>query len=176
MSYMKHPEPSPDDQGWTRDDWCTPQWVLDPIHDFAGGSIGLDPCHNSTSGVQAQKVLTKADNSLVQSWAGYGMAFVNPPYSRKLFIPFSAKIVEEANKGVEIIALVPTNCETKAWQDYLWQADAICFLNKRVKFLKNGMEQGSPAGGNALAYFGKNAERFAAKFDAELQLGKVIVL
>lgn len=176
MSYMIHPEVSPDKEDWTRDDWNTPTWVLEAVRKFASGTIGLDPCSNSSSVVGAKKSFIKEDNSLVRDWGGYGLVFINPPYSRELFIPFSAKIVEEAAKDVEIIALVPTNCETKAWQDYLWKANAICFLNRRVKFLKSGVEQGSPAGGNALAYFGKNVDGFATNFNNELKLGKVITL
>ncbi len=176
MSYMVHPEVSPDAQDWTRDDWNTPAWVLDAVRKFTNGIIGLDPCTNSNSIVAAANNFTKSDNSLLRDWSGYGLVFINPPYSRELFIPFSAKIIEEAENGVEIIALVPTNCETRAWQEYLWDADAICFLNRRVKFLKNGIEQGSPAGGNALVYFGDDTEKFVNMFENELMLGKSIIL
>lgn len=173
MSYAIHPEPSKNEESWDRDDWNTPEWVLLPIRNFAGGKIGLDPCSNHTSIVNAEHILTKEDNSLNHSWADKGLVYINPPYSRKLFISFAKKIIDEAQNGVEIIALVPTNCETAAWQEYLWKANAICFLNRRVRFLKNGMEKGSPAGGSALVYFGVNTKNFELCFKP---LGKVVIL
>jgi hypothetical protein len=175
MTYMIHPQPSQDEESWSKADWNTPTWVLESIRIFAGGYIGLDPCHNPTSTVQAQKVFDKAANSLTKDWTNSGLVFINPPYSRELLMPFAAKIVEEANKGAEVIGLVPTNCETKTWQKYLWKANAICFLNRRVKFLKGGLEQGSPAGGNALVYFGANMGRFVQVFGTDLKMGKVVI-
>jgi phage N-6-adenine-methyltransferase len=176
MSYAVHPEPSMEQEDWSRDDWCTPNWVLEPIRKFAGGAIGLDPCANDNSIVGAVKNMTREDNSLVRDWSGFGLVFINPPYSRNLFPSFAAKMLEQAKNGVEIIALVPTNCETMAWQEYIWNADAICFLNQRVRFLKKGIEQGSPAGGSALVYFGERAIKFAKMFDRELELGKVVII
>jgi hypothetical protein len=171
MSYAHHPDPSPPEATWTRDDWNTPAYILDPIHKFAGGKIGLDPCSNDTSLVLSAHSFTKEDNSLTREWGGYGLVFINPPYSRGLYEAFAQKITVEGCNGTELIAIPPTNCETKAWKNGFWKADAICFLNKRVRFLKEGKPKGSPAGGNALVYFGPRNIEFGLLFSA---LGKVI--
>jgi len=172
--YQTHPEPSKDEAGWTRDDWNTPEWILAAIRRFAGGRIGLDPCSNVDSTVDAETSWTKEDDALVLDWNGHGLAFVNPPYSRELYPLFAAKILEQGGEGVEIVALVPTNCETEAWQDAFWLADAVCFLNRRVRYLKRGEIQGSPAGGSALVYFGPRVEEFAKLFQDEAEFGKVV--
>jgi phage N-6-adenine-methyltransferase len=162
--YQAHPTPSPDDEetGWTRDDWNTPPWVLAPLYAFAGGEFALDPCSNATSLVAAELALTKEDDALSCEWDVDGLIFVNPPYSKGLYLAFAQKAVEQAEKGREIVLLVPTNCETEAWTDNFWGADAVCFIDKRVRFLKDGEAKGSPAGGSALVYFGPRPLAFGA--------------
>lgn len=170
MSYAAHPTPSPDTEAWTRDDWNTPEWVLAPIRQFAGGQVGFDPCHNSGSLVGAAQVATIEDDSLTVDWDGLGLVFVNPPYSRGAYLAFARKIREQGERGVEVVALVPTNCETEAWTHF-WRADAICFLGKRVRFLRDGREVGSPAGGSALVYFGDRPRIFD---EVHHHLGEVV--
>lgn len=169
MTYAATPTPSPPSEGWTKDDYNTPERILEPIRAFSGGQIGLDPCSNPTSTVGAVEALTAEDDSLTIGWGGCGLVFVNPPYSKGLYLAFARKIYEQANgQDVEIVALVPTNLETEAWTEYLRHADAICFLDKRVHFLRDGAEVGSPAFGSALAYFGHRTEEFFDTFDGKL--------
>ena len=169
--YQAHPTPSAPEEGWTKDDWNTPDWILAPLYVFAGGDFALDPCSNATSLVKARLALTKEDDSLDCDWDADGTIFVNPPYSKGAYLAFAQKIAAEAKAGREIVALVPTNCETEAWTDNFWGADAVCFVGRRVRFLKDGKPKGSPAGGSALVYFGRRPAAFSMAVE---ELGKVV--
>jgi hypothetical protein len=71
----------------------------------------------------------------------------------------------------EIVYLVPANVETAAWDDYLWNADAICFPKKRIKFLVNGKTLGTPRFASAVGYFGPRKMKF---YEAFSDFGKVV--
>jgi hypothetical protein len=79
-----------------RTDWCTPAEVLDIARTAFGGEIGLDPCSNAQSIVNARReirfgrpgdIAARTDDGrlivhgdgLEAAW-GRGSAFVNPPF------------------------------------------------------------------------------------------------
>jgi hypothetical protein len=153
----------------TRDEWCTPPWLLNIIRQFK--PIGFDPCSNSASFVGAACTNNGRDG-LEMSWLDKGLVFVNPPYSKGKFYKFCNKMTEEAARGAEIIALVPvSNVETKAWQEHLWHADAWCFPKKRINFFMDGVEKRGVNFASALVYFGPDAKRFMMHFN---NLGKTV--
>src|SRR5262249_19628395 len=82
-------------------EWRTPgPSLLDRI----GLVYGLDPCA-PTSGyyaVRARTVFTVVDNGLVRPWRGYGLVFVNPPWSeeRRAVVPWLRKFFAEADGGI----------------------------------------------------------------------------
>lgn len=102
--------------------------------------------------------------------ASFGLVFVNPPYGKALR-PWLAKIVQEAKGGTHMIALLPcARFEQGYLHELLEQAQAVCWVRKRVAFIR--AETGDAVGGNAYAsmflLFNGDADRFAeamGKFD-----------
>jgi hypothetical protein len=65
-------------------DFNTPPELVQPIKEFWGGKIDLDPCSNKGSLVKADTEWTLPTNSLKQPWAikqPRTTVFVNPPYA-----------------------------------------------------------------------------------------------
>jgi len=66
-------------------DWNTPEYLLEYVRQFFGGTIGLDPCSNASSTVGAVTNFTfPEEDGLTQPWRSGGVrgtnVFVNPPY------------------------------------------------------------------------------------------------
>lgn len=139
-----------------RTTWCTPDEVLDRVWIF--DAIGLDPSSGEGSRVGARVAFT--ERGLDASWAGHGLVYCNPPYGRAIG-EWTAKMREEAARGVELIALVPARTDTKWFQRDLAGADAFCFWSGRLTF--RGAEHGAPFP-SVLVYFGDRARRFARVF------------
>ena len=60
----------------SRDDWPTPQWLVDKLAaEF--GPFDLDPAA-SPDNAKAPRFCTEADDGLAQPWKG--RVFLNPPY------------------------------------------------------------------------------------------------
>jgi phage N-6-adenine-methyltransferase len=153
--------------------WITPERVLAPVRAFFGGQIGLDPCTEPDNPTRARHFFTEEQNGLVQDW-GIAGVFVNPPYGRDLAV-WVQKIAAEAEKEVQIVALLPGNrTETAYFQKYVLSRDlrAMCFVRKRLAFLR---PDGSPAGanpyGSVLYMYGGSRYWFWAQFS---ELGRVI--
>lgn len=149
-----------------RDDWQTPECVLERVRRV--GPIDIDPCTSADNPAGAARYYTPSHDGLAQSWyAPGGIAYVNPPYSRCL--DWIAKCAAEAERGCQIIALVPARTDTRWWQ-HCWTADAICFWRGRLKFV------GAPASApfpSAIVYWGREPEKFEAAFG---DAGKVVRL
>lgn len=146
--------------------WCTPKNVLDAVSEFNGGEpIGLDPCSNERSIVDARTTWNfdgeVGIDGLAQEWCGHGLVFVNPPYGDELSL-WMRKIRLEAANGVEIIALVPSRTDC-GWFQLAWRAPAICFWKGRLRFL--GAPSSAPFP-SALLYFGERVYRFADVFSS----------
>lgn len=151
-----------------RDQWCTPPWLLDIVRGFK--PIYCDPCDNADSFVRPLYTNPNPDG-LAFPWPREGLIWVNPPYSKGNYLKFCKKMHEEADRGAEIIALVPANVETKPWQKYLWEADAWCFPKHRINFYIDGQERRGVNFASALVYFGLDSRRFVMHFE---QLGHTL--
>jgi len=152
-----------------KDDWNTPNCVLFGVREVLG-IIGLDPCHNEKSIVDAHCTIDKHQDGLKTAWwdvissnGSAKTAFVNPPYGGKATLEWAAKIVKEADLGLEIIALVPARTDTRAFQNYyLAKGDALCFWKGRLTFI------GAPAPApfpSAIVYFGHAIGAFRNAFE-----------
>ncbi len=148
-----------------KDSWNTPPEILERVRRI--GPIGCDPCSNPTSLVNATEEyrLDRGEDGLALEWLTRDIVFVNCPYSRGNFLKWAEKIAAEATKHAEIVALVPSNVETKAWQRHLWNAQEICFPAKRIRFLVHGKPKGTPKQGSGICYFGHRVEAFRAAFE-----------
>ena len=131
------------------------------------GDIDLDPasCPEAQKRVAARRYFTKADNALEREW--YGRIFLNPPYSRRKIGAFIDKLLVELQSGrvTEAILLV-NNCADTAWFRRAARAAAmICFTEGRIKFIKpDGKKLGSPPKGQVFFYYGRDPEKFRARF------------
>jgi len=108
----------------------TPRVVLDAIKPL--GRIGLDPFHNEGSIVGAKLAWSEADDSMPRDWSGHGLVFCNPPFGD--FLPLAiAKMIKEAKRGVEIVALAPARIET-AWFATAADAGDVALWRGRITF------------------------------------------
>lgn len=144
--------------------WPTPSEILDLVRQV--NDIGLDPCSNSKSIVNAKKeFFFPRHDGLVESWAGHdGLVYVNPPYGRKIK-KWAEKASGESTLGTEIIMLVPARTDTKWMHDFIFNsASAVCFWKGRIKFL--GAQSSAPFP-SAIVYWGSNVERFEEVFSTK---------
>lgn len=115
-------------------EWATPQylfkWLDDQYH------FTLDPCCTHET-AKCVKHFTLNDSGLTKSW-GEETVFMNPPYGREIGI-WIKKAYEASLAGATVVCLIPARTDTKWWYDYCLEADNICFLTGRVKFIENGI-------------------------------------
>ena len=162
--------------------WCTPPKYVEAIREFFDGSIGLDPCSNCHSIVDAtvEFCLPEADG-LAASW-DYDTIFVNPPYGRDrergTTIRDWLRKCADAHRqhGAQVLALVPVATNTRHWKLYVFgAARAVAFLyDTRLRFLVNGKDGGKGAPMScAMVYWGRQYERFERVF---IRFGAVVCL
>ena len=75
---------------------------------------------------------------------------MNPPYSRGNIDKFCKKAYEESQKGCTVVGLLPGDCSTKWFHNYVMKAHEIRFLSRRVRFInpETGKQAGSPTFGS----------------------------
>lgn len=97
------------------DDWKTPKYIYDQVLE-----LGMfDPCP-----------FQSAEDGLQKEWGQKN--FVNPPYSQlKKWIE---KSIEEAKKGKEIILLIPSRTDTKAFRLMFDYGADFVFVEGRLRF------------------------------------------
>lgn len=152
----------------------TPASILDRVRLL--GPIGLDPCtfHDNPTGAAA--FFTKEDDGLSRLWWGlFGLVFVNEPYSREESPLWSAKVVEQAAAGAEIVRL--TKLSGSGWaHDSVWNAaQAVCILRGRPRHPVPGEDKAAGTGkfDSVVAYYGDRARAFKRAFE---DMGRVILL
>ncbi len=147
-----------------QDSWNTPPEILDRVRKI--GPVGLDPCSNATSSVNAavEIRLDQGHDGLALEWLTRDVVFVNCPYSRGNLAKWADKIATEAAKHAEIVALVPAKIETRYWRDVFWHADLICFPRHRIRHYVDGAPKGAGWFASAICYFGHRPEAFRAAF------------
>lgn len=148
-------------------DWRTPERLLDALRAYWGGRIPLDVATHASNPTNAVRYCALDDgrgwkltagggewvsqNGLSYPWAttGGGKAFCNPPYG-KVIRDWLAKMAHEANRGCEIIALLPcARWEQAYFTEALDHANALCLIRKRVAFVNPAT--GDAVGGNPYA-------------------------
>jgi hypothetical protein len=145
--------------------WFTPKYIAEPYRQLVGGQIDLDPasCAEANAVVQAQQYFTQAQNGLLRPW--FGHVFLNAPFS--VMAQFVEKTLLELESGRVSSLLCLTNANTEvAWFRALaTRANAICWPAKRIAFwLPGGHTMANNPRGQALFYFGQDAQGFAMKF------------
>lgn len=139
--------------------WRTPESILDAARAYFGGPIPFDPAtgpENPTSALRfcAGPPGTMFAGTKLEEQSGLEVAWAwptwcNPPYGAELN-KWLAKIVHEAERGAEIVSLLPCNrFEGEPLQRALERADALCLHRGRVKFISS--IDGKPVSGNPYA-------------------------
>jgi len=150
------------------DTWLTPPWILDLVRLVGGddGGIALDPCPGpfGWTGAKCEIRLDRGQDGLEVDWKGVldhsgneGLVYVNPPYGPGHLALWSQKILREAEKGCEVIALLPATPGPEWFQSFAPKADAVLFLSGRPKFHdpRTLLEPDGPGmKDSALFYFG----------------------
>jgi hypothetical protein len=159
------------------DSLCTPEHLLAPVR--AMGVIALDPCSNPQSTVRAlcSLSLERGDDGLQTDWSVAiemgcipGLVFMNCPYSRGHLRKWTAKVVEEAARGCEVISLLPTDPTTKWWATINDSCSARCLVRERVGFVGGAHATGTIR--STFFYHGPRRYLFAHHFEA---LGEISV-
>jgi len=154
-------------------EWYTPPEYIAAAREVMGG-IDLDPASSSIANrtVGATEYYTAEQDGLGQEWRG--RVWMNPPYASDLVGRFADKLnAHYLNGDIEQAIVLVNNATETAWfQGMLQLAAAVCFPRGRVKFIDvNGMPSGAPLQGQALLYFGTNANLFSDVFS---RFGKVL--
>lgn len=144
-----------------RDDWQTPDEILDAVRDVLGG-IDLDPASSeeANSRVGAMQILTEADNALDCPWPMDCRVYLNPPGGKignksktKLFW---RRMMEYRKDGFllhgifaffSIEGLQNTQSETYSAMDF-----PLCIPKKRVQWVHPTEEKHQPSHSNAFIY------------------------
>jgi hypothetical protein len=151
----------------TGDDWYTPPEYVSVIRAALGGVIDLDPAthvqanSHPTKGVRATKIYTRAQDGLLQPWAG--RVFLNPPFSE--WPQWSEKVFAELDRGeiTEIVMLGATRTLTAQYfEPMLRRVDGFCIISGRLSFWGVFIDSDSPSptDGHFLMYIGPEVDRF----------------
>ena len=133
------------------DEWYTPKYVFDALQccfalDVASPPEGPRhvPCRNYYSA-----------DSLEKPWQG--LVWMNPPYGhQRTKIEWLRKFFDHGDG----IALVPDRTSAPWWQEFAPKADAILFVNGKIKFERpDGTIGEQPGNGTCLFAAGEQAVR-----------------
>ncbi len=94
--------------------------------------FSLDPCAEEHT-AKCEKFFTEKEDGLIQDWSGE-IVFVNPPYSRGNIDKWMKKCYDEAQKGVQIVALIPVSTSSGWFHKYVWKHSDLIFIKGRIRF------------------------------------------
>lgn len=153
-----------------KDLWETPWEVVGAVKKRVGMPVVLDVCATAETAkavpffgpggicqdafdVSWGRIMDEEYVSGVQlGYAGTGMAWMNPPYSRGNLNRWTRRAKEFAQSGYFIACLVPHAPDTTWWQENIEpQASLILMPTKRIRFLRpDGTPGDSPPGPSAI--------------------------
>ncbi len=143
-------------------EWYTPKKYIDSARKVMG-SIDLDPASSeiANKAVCAEKYFTESDNGLDHDWSGN--IWLNPPYSQPEIKLFTNKLIRSDYDNA--ICLTNNATETAYGQLLLFECQAVCFINGRIKYIdKNGEASRAPLQGQMVTYFGGKINEFINEF------------
>jgi len=137
-------------------DWMTPPDFIENLLDFIGiDKFDLDPCCTQFN-IPAHTHFTEEEDGLSKPW--FGTVYMNPPYGNQLKL-WVKKAYEESLRGVKVWGLIPARPDTRYWHDYVFTNNSfVFFLQGRLKFLKDGVADGTAPFPTALVYWAKGAQ------------------
>lgn len=156
-------------------EWYTSVDTVDPVREFFGGQIDLDPasCAEANRTVGAARFFGQREDGLKQRWKARNV-FLNPPYRTDGggLEPWLRKAMKEYSRGnvSEVIMLMPCVLQSK-WFRLAWKFP-MCFLHDRLAFRRPGTsKRASIIWSHVLIYIGPDEKRFTEAFAA---LGRVV--
>ena len=166
--------------------YLTPARLLDPVKNYFGGSIPLDPATEPSNPTGAGYYGTEEGeindrclgDGLLIDWHRFDGTFVNPPYGR-VIKDWCRKIHEESDLGAAVIALLPAGprFSTQYFQDHIFTSTltVACFVRGRVKFLRpdGTVTTGQNPYDSVLYGFNIDKDRFEQEFK---HLGSVVMM
>lgn len=154
-------------------EWLTPPEFVEHLR--AWDPIALDPCACRGQFVEARKKLYRRGDAvfgggLVADWkriAGCRLVYVNPPWNNSSVIltAWSGKILVEAERRCEIIALLPGYTDTGWYQGLFPSSAAVLAWRGRFCFRRHDTKKRAPARfASHLFYFGRHPGKFRRVF------------
>lgn len=131
--------------GSKKDDWATPDWLLDKIREEFGDFFDPCPLHADFDGLS------------MTEWGDVN--YINPPYSAPLKELFIEKAYAQFLKGKKCILLLPAATETRIFHNIIAPNAEVRLLFRRVKFKGYNSkgeytESGTGQSGSMLCIFG----------------------
>lgn len=133
------------------DEWYTPTYIFDALDTNFDTDVAA--AHGAIDHVPADRVVFSG--SLTAQWIGF--CWMNPPFGGRNEIgKWLDKMAEHGNG----IALTPDRTSAGWWQKAAVEADAILFINGKVKFIRpDGSAGTQPSTGTTLFAYGKRGVR-----------------
>lgn len=145
-------------------EYYTPAAIVEAARRTMGG-IDLDPASSPAANatVQAERILTVADDGLAHTWRG--RVWMNHPFGRETNRLWVRKLVHEYHAGrVEQACCITFASTSEAWFAPLFSFP-LCFLSPRTNYLlPNGRPLSGVTKGSVVAYLGPNVAAFARHF------------
>jgi hypothetical protein len=132
-------------------DWYTPPEIFDAL----GLRFDLDPCSPGPGHwVPADRIFTKADDGLAQSW-GDDLVFMNPPFGgRNGHTPWLEKFLRHGNG----VAIVRAYTSSGWWHKSMPRAEGLLFPRGKTKFIRpDGTIGRAPGHGVVMVGMGETA-------------------
>ena len=130
-----------------KDEWQTPKELFNKLNDEFNFDVDV-ACNdkNCLCDCGLTDSLNVLDWAMLPDYPNM-IFWMNPPYSKPNLLLFSKKAYEESQKGCIVVGLLPLDCSTKWFKEYVMKSDEIRYLGKRVRFIdpNTGKPKGSPA-------------------------------
>lgn len=129
-----------------RDDWGTPQWLLDALRDtWFGGEIPLDVASSQRANdlrVKATRFYDEENSALAPDVRWDEPLFMNPPFSQKK--EFLGRLYTALNTGECPYAavIVPASPGTQWFHEFVNQMVVVLLPDRRINYMKWDEEKG----------------------------------
>lgn len=138
------------------ENWETPNYFFERC-EAAWGPFGMDAAASDDNS-KCDYWITEEENALDLEWekdhpfglSGYHKnVWLNPPYTN--LIAWVNKAIEESNKGLRVVMLLPNDTDTR-WFHILNKRAEIYLIKGRIKFIDpEGNGRNSPRQGHLIA-------------------------
>lgn len=158
-----------------KDEWQTPPDLFKKLDDEFHFTVDVAASEKNS---KCNRFIDKYLDALTREygWAIYevtkdfmasrinSVCWMNPPYSKPNLYNFCKKAYEESQKGCVVVGLLPCDCSTKWWSEFVMKADEIRFLSRRVRFINpdTGKPGGSPTFGSVIVVW-RDKPKYAPK-------------